>query len=156
MAAARICRPGVTQGQYEAQSRGNADRSSASSTGWLHSGIAHTSHCACEQVSDRTKTPEELAELERARLEALEKQRLKRMTAAADAEAREGEEPAGEPALATGGYAARRQKRQKLVLDAENGPSGENLMLQMSQQSVKSVLTPALLRMAPQRCRTED
>ena len=82
-------------------------------------------------MSDRTKTPEELAEQERARLEALEKQRLKRMTAAADAEAREGEEPAGEPAQATGGYAARRQKRRKLVPDTENGPSGEVLMYEM-------------------------
>ena len=101
--------------------------------------VSHTSHCACEQVSDRTKTPEELAEQERARLEALEKQRLKRMTAAADAEAREGEEPAGEPAQATGGYAARRQKRRKLVLDTENGPSGKVLMYEMHRISVGSV-----------------
>ena len=106
-----------------------ADKSSASGAGWQHGDIAHTSHC--KQVSDRTKTPEELAELERARLEALEKQRLKRMTAAADAEAREAEEPAGEPVQATGGYAARRQKRRKLVLDAENGPSGKNLMFRV-------------------------
>ena len=51
------------------------------------------------------------------------------MTAAADAEAREAEEPVGEPLQATGGYAARRQKHRKLVLEAENGPSGEDLML---------------------------
>ena len=79
------------------------------------------------QVSDRTKTAEELAELERLRLEALEKQRLKRMTAAASAENADADEADAEPALAVGGYAARRQKRRKLSSDAEAGvgPSGE-------------------------------
>ena len=62
------------------------------------------------------------------------------MTAAADAEAREGEEPAGEPAQATGGYAARRQKRRKLALDAENGPSGIYLVYEVPKISVGSLL----------------
>lgn len=76
-------------------------------------------------MSDRTKTAEELAELERLRLEALEKQRLKRMTAAAGSEDAGAEEAGREPVQATGGYAARRQKRQKLMSEADNGPSGE-------------------------------
>ena len=79
------------------------------------------------QVSDRTKTSEELAELERARLEALEQQRLKRMRAAASAEDGDADRDAdgAEPAQATGGYAARRQKRRKLMSDVDHGPSGE-------------------------------
>ena len=82
------------------------------------------------QVSDRTKTPEELSELERARLEALEKQRLKRMSAAAGAEDgdADGDPDRVEPAQAIAGYAARRQKRRKLMSDVDQGPSGE-LML---------------------------
>lgn len=78
------------------------------------------------QVSDRTKTAEELAELERLRLEALEKQRLRRMTAAASAEGGDADEADAVPAQAAGGYAARRQKRQKLSSEAEAdiGPSG--------------------------------
>ena len=78
------------------------------------------------QVSDRTKTPEELAELERVRLEALEQQRLKRMSAAAGAEDgdADGDADRAEPAQATGGYAARRQKRRKLMSDVDHGPSG--------------------------------
>ena len=129
MSAVRLCRSGVREGQWDAHSiKMKFDKSATLSTGRQHDGTAHMCRCACEQVSDRTKTPEELAELERARLEALEKQRLKRMTAAADAEAREAEEPVGEPVQASGGYAARRQKRRKLVLDAENGPSGGNLV----------------------------
>lgn len=82
------------------------------------------------QVSDRTKTPEELSKLERARLEALEKQRLKRMSAAAGAEDgdADGDADRAEPAQAIAGYAARRQKRRKLMSDVDHGPSGE-LML---------------------------
>lgn len=79
----------------------------------------------CLQVSDRTKTSEELAELERLRLEALEKQRLKRMTAAAGTEIGDADEADAKPAQAAGGYAARRQKRQKLMMEAD-GPSGED------------------------------
>lgn len=79
------------------------------------------------QVSDRTKTPEELAELERVRLEALEQQRLKRMSAAAGVEDgdADGDADRAEPAQATGGYAARRLKRRKLMSDMDHGPSGE-------------------------------
>ena len=64
------------------------------------------------------------AELERLRLEALEKQRLKRMTAAASA--RTGmltRRTARSLLRQSGGYAARRQKRRKLMSGSETmGP----------------------------------
>ena len=96
------------------------------------------------QVSDRTKTAEELAELERLRLEALEKQRLKRMTAAASGENGDADEPDAEPAQATGGYAARRQKRRKLSSEAEAefGPSGKHscaLLIKCQRQAASYV-----------------
>ena len=78
------------------------------------------------QVSDRTKTAEELAELERLRLEALEKQRLKRASADAGADNGDANEADAEPAQAMGGYAARRQKHRKLSEQADTGPSGEH------------------------------
>lgn len=68
------------------------------------------------------KTAEELAEEERQRLEALEAQRLKRMRAGPDAE--EADLEGGNAPLLTGGYAARRQKRQRQAQKAETGPSG--------------------------------
>ncbi len=73
------------------------------------------------QVSERTKTAEELAELERQRLEALEARRQKRMRAGAD----EADDLDAEGDVApSGGYKARRQKRQKRLERADHGPSG--------------------------------
>ena len=100
------------------------------------------------QVSDRTKTAEELAELERVRLEALEKQRLKRMTAAASAENGNADEADAEPAQAKGGYAARRQKRRKLSTDAEAefGPSGEHIYISVCIRASKANPCPIYLQ----------
>ncbi|CAL8463440.1 g2974 [Coccomyxa elongata] len=76
------------------------------------------------QVSERTKTAEELAELERQRLEALEARRQKRMRAGAD----EADDLDAEGDVApSGGYKARRQKRQKRLQHADHGPSGDAL-----------------------------
>ena len=72
-------------------------------------------------MSERTKTAEELAELERQRLEALEARQQKRMRAGAD----EVDDLEGEGDVApSGGYKARRQKRQKRLQVADHGPSG--------------------------------
>ena len=66
------------------------------------------------QAGDRTKTAEELVVEQKARLEVLEAQRLKRMRGE---EVDEGHEAIG----AAGGYAARRRKQQRMPA----GPSGE-------------------------------
>lgn len=79
------------------------------------------------QVGERTKTAEELAEAEAARLQALEASRLKRMHASGgDDDGKDGDAVADGAPLAAGGYAARRQKRQRREAAATvaAGPSG--------------------------------
>ena len=76
----------------------------------------------CLQGGERTKTVEEIAEGEKARLERLETERIKRMRGiggASDEDKSGGEDGAG------GGYRARRQKRKREEAAAtEHGPSG--------------------------------
>ena len=78
--------------------------------------------CAISQGGERTKTAEEVAENEKARLERLETERLKRMRGmggGSDEDEAGGEDGAG------GGYRARRQKRKRDEAAAvEHGPSG--------------------------------
>lgn len=76
------------------------------------------------QVSERTKTAEELAELERQRLEALEARRQKRMRAGTDEADDAGHDVGPDEVAPSGGYKARRLKRQRGQTHVETGPSG--------------------------------
>ncbi len=87
-------------------------------------------------MSERTKTAEELAELERQRLEALETRRLKRMRAGAD-ETGDALDDDGGDVVPAGGYKARRQKRQKGLQREQHGPSGGRQILSAAEFNPK-------------------
>jgi len=95
------------------------------------------------QVSERTKTAEELAELERRRLAALEARRLKRMRA--DDVADDVADDIGADISASGGYRARRLKRQRGQTRAETGPSGAQFFL-ISNFCISAAVAPKTVR----------
>lgn len=72
------------------------------------------------QVGERVKTAEELEEAEAARLQALERQRLVRMSGD-DL----GDDAGGGADLPAGGYARKRAKKRKLEQKADAEASGE-------------------------------
>ncbi|KAK9825822.1 hypothetical protein WJX74_010755 [Apatococcus lobatus] len=77
------------------------------------------------QGGERTKTAEEIAEDEKARLERLETERIKRMRGMSNGS---DEDASGGEDGAAGGYRARRQKRKREEAAAvEHGPSGDAL-----------------------------